>query len=63
MHPLPVSLPKECRKAEKIIKSFIEPSRNGLDGVRGLGLFIVRCRADAARGGVLVSSVVTDYSP
>ena len=34
MHPLPVSLPKECRKAEKIVRSFMEPSRNGLDGVR-----------------------------
>ncbi|KAF8306377.1 DUF500-domain-containing protein [Clavulina sp. PMI_390] len=33
MHPLPQSLPKECQKAEKIIRSFMEPSRNGLDGV------------------------------
>lgn len=33
MHPLPQSLPKECRKAEKILKSFMEPGRTGLDGV------------------------------
>lgn len=32
--PLPQSLPKECRKAEKILKSFMETSRGGLDGVR-----------------------------
>ncbi|KAF9519905.1 hypothetical protein BS47DRAFT_1312139 [Hydnum rufescens UP504] len=31
--PLPQSLPKECRKAEKIFKSFMQPNRNGLDGV------------------------------
>lgn len=33
MSPLPQNLPKECRKAEKILKSFMEPTRNGLDGV------------------------------
>ncbi|KAF8334163.1 uncharacterized protein EI90DRAFT_3153499 [Cantharellus anzutake] len=33
MHPLPQSLPKECHKAERIMRGFIEPSRNGLDGV------------------------------
>jgi hypothetical protein len=52
MHPLPVSLPKECRKAEKIIKSFMESSRNGLDGVRDSGPIIARYpqyRTDAAR--------------
>lgn len=38
MHPLPQSLPKECRKAEKILKSFMEPGRTGLDGVRVLHL-------------------------
>jgi lipid-binding SYLF domain-containing protein len=32
-HPLPQPLPNECRKAEKIVRSFIE-NRNGLDGVR-----------------------------
>lgn len=36
MLPLPQSLPKECRKAEKILKSFMETSRGGLDGVRPL---------------------------
>lgn len=46
--PLPQSLPKECRKAEKILKSFMETSRGGLDGVRPLP-------SDACRTHVLIS--------
>ncbi|CAK5280081.1 unnamed protein product [Mycena citricolor] len=31
--PLPQTLPKECQKASKIFKSFVDGSNNGLDGV------------------------------
>ncbi|KAJ6574737.1 hypothetical protein B0H19DRAFT_933094 [Mycena capillaripes] len=31
--PLPQTLPKECLKAAKIFKSFVDSSNNGLDGV------------------------------
>ncbi|KAJ7225901.1 hypothetical protein GGX14DRAFT_490316 [Mycena pura] len=31
--PLPQPLPKECEKAAKIFKSFVDSSNNGLDGV------------------------------
>jgi len=31
--PLPQSLPKECSKAAKIFKSFVDSGNNGLDGV------------------------------
>jgi len=31
--PLPQSLPKECSKAAKIFKSFVDSANNGLDGV------------------------------
>ncbi|CAA7259976.1 unnamed protein product [Cyclocybe aegerita] len=32
-NPLPQPLPKECEKAAKIFKSFVDSSNNGLDGV------------------------------
>ncbi|KAF5311776.1 hypothetical protein D9619_003124 [Psilocybe cf. subviscida] len=32
-NPLPQPLPKECEKAAKIFKSFVDNSNNGLDGV------------------------------
>ncbi|KAI0036222.1 hypothetical protein K488DRAFT_41705 [Vararia minispora EC-137] len=32
-NPLPQSLPKECDKASKIFKSFVDGGNNGLDGV------------------------------
>lgn len=31
--PLPVNLPAECRKAAKIIRSFVDSSNDGLDKV------------------------------
>ncbi|KAI0064899.1 DUF500-domain-containing protein [Artomyces pyxidatus] len=49
-NPLPQSLPKECEKAAKIFKSFVDSGNNGLDGViprsvlenaRGFAIFTI----------------------
>ncbi|KAI0316308.1 hypothetical protein OF83DRAFT_1264941 [Amylostereum chailletii] len=38
-NPLPQSLPKECDKAARIFKSFVDHGNNGLDGVHLISIF------------------------